>query len=668
MVTRRVFLKSSGMAMVTLGFAPTFVARAAAAASSRRKLLITIFQRGAVDGLNMIVPFGDAAYYQSRPTIAIAKPGATGGAIDLNGFFGLHPRMSALKPLWENRSLAIVHACGSPDATRSHFDAQDYMESATPGVKSTRDGWLNRYLQVARTAHDPLNAVAMTRQMPRSLQGTAPALAMGSVGEFGVRGGMDTRDSFEQAYAAAQDQVLKGTAGDAFDAMRTLSPAGAGQYRPANGAQYPRSPFGQALQEIARLAKADVGLEIAFAESNQWDHHVNEGGATGQIANRLDDFAAWHRRARQGPRRPHGRHRHPDDVGVRTCGGGERQPRHRSRPRQRHDADRRRREGRRGLRPVARARASTSASRAATSRSRPTSAMSSAKSSCVTSARTRPPPPGSFRATASSQRQFRGILRGVTLVDLRTPAVLIERSRVIANIERMQAAARRTGIRLRPHAKTHKSPLVARWQIERGAIGICCAKIGEAEVFADAGIEDIRIPYPLNPVNAARVLCLLDRTHLSFIVDHSAHRAGLVRGDGARRTHRERARQSRRRLSPLRHRSHAPRRGRVHPPRLATCPASRCAGILAHAGHGYHAASEKDLQSVAVEEVRLLTTIAEACRRDGVPLEEISAGATPTARYSLEAGGADRISGRATTCSSIARRSASARRRSTTAR
>jgi uncharacterized protein (DUF1501 family) len=188
--------------------------------------------------------------------------------------------------------LAIVHASGSPDSTRSHFDAQDYMESATPGVKSTRDGWLNRYLQVAHETASPLSAVAMTRQMPRSLQGRAPTLAMGTVGEFGVRGSMDARDSFESAYAAAADQVLKGTANDAFKAMRTLSSAAAErQYRPANGAVYPRTPYGQALQEIARLAKADVGLEIAFAESGQWDHHVNEGGATGQIANRLADFA-----------------------------------------------------------------------------------------------------------------------------------------------------------------------------------------------------------------------------------------------------------------------------------------------------------------------------------------------------------------------------------------
>src|SRR5262245_22572055 len=293
MVTRRIFLKSTGMAMVTLGFAPSFLARTAEAAGQRRKLLVAIFQRGAVDGLNMIVPYGEAEYYRARPTIAVPRPGAAdGAAVDLNGFFGLHPRMSALKPLWDNRSLAIVHACGSPDSTRSHFDAQDYMESATPGVKSTRDGWLNRYLQIAHEGDTPLTAVAMTRQMRRSLQGTAPALAMGSVGEFGVRGSMEARESFEAAYTAAADQVLKGTAAEAFQAMRTLSSAqGERLYRPANGAMYPRTPFGQSLQEIARLAKADVGLEIAFAESNQWDHHFNEGGANGQIANRLDDLS-----------------------------------------------------------------------------------------------------------------------------------------------------------------------------------------------------------------------------------------------------------------------------------------------------------------------------------------------------------------------------------------
>jgi uncharacterized protein (DUF1501 family) len=294
--SRRIFLRQGGMALLTLGFAPAFVSRIAAESVERRKLLIVVFQRGAVDGLNMVVPFGDADYYRARPSIAIAKPGAADGAFDLDGHFGLHPRMAALKPLWDRRELAIVHATGSHDTTRSHFDAQDYMESATPGVKSTKDGWLNRYLSGTGSRDpgaegNPLRGIALTKQMPRSMQGAAPALAIGSTEEFTVAD-MSARLSFEEIYAAAQqDKTLRGAAGEAFDAMKTLAKKTSGQYQPANGASFPRSPFGQAMQEIARLAKSDVGLEIAFAESTQWDHHVNEGAATGQIANRLDDFS-----------------------------------------------------------------------------------------------------------------------------------------------------------------------------------------------------------------------------------------------------------------------------------------------------------------------------------------------------------------------------------------
>ena len=135
MYSRRIFLKNGGLALVSLGFAPQFIARTVAAAEPRRKVLVTIFQRGAVDGLNMIVPFGEPAYYRSRPSIAIPRPNAgPGAALDLDGFFGLHPRLSPLKPLYDAGQLAVVHACGSPDGTRSHFDAQDYMETATPGV------------------------------------------------------------------------------------------------------------------------------------------------------------------------------------------------------------------------------------------------------------------------------------------------------------------------------------------------------------------------------------------------------------------------------------------------------------------------------------------------------------------------------------------------------
>ena len=295
MLSRRVFLKNGSLALVTLGFAPSFLARTAAAETTgRSKKLIAIFQRGALDGLNMIVPFGEAAYYQSRPSIAIPQPGRgqADAAIDLDGFFGLHPRMAPLQRLWDARQLAIVHACGSPDATRSHFDAQDYMESGTPGVKSTQDGWLNRYLKAKAEEHEtPFRAVALAAQMPRALQGPAPAIAMTQIQQFGLRGGGAMPTSFESQYAAAADAVLKKTGREAFDAMRMLQTNNPQNYQPENGAVYPRSGYGDALRQIAQLIKADVGLEVGFTEITGWDHHVNEGSVTGQIANRLDDFA-----------------------------------------------------------------------------------------------------------------------------------------------------------------------------------------------------------------------------------------------------------------------------------------------------------------------------------------------------------------------------------------
>jgi uncharacterized protein (DUF1501 family) len=297
MVTRRVLLRDGAMALVSLGFAPGFVARAAAAATGRRKVLVAIFQRGAADGLNIVVPFAERGYYAARPTIAIPAPSRTAGergaaVIDLDGFFGLHPRLAPLLPLWQKRSLAIVHACGSHDPTRSHFDAQDYMESGTPGVKSTRDGWLNRVLKAGRRDDaSPFRAVALASQLPRTLQGTAPALALTDVSRFGVRAGAATTAAFEAEYAAAADRVLQRTGREAFDAIRQLEAAAPAGYQPANGAVYPRSAYGRALEQIAQLVKADVGLEVAFAESTQWDHHANEGGATGQLANRLGDFA-----------------------------------------------------------------------------------------------------------------------------------------------------------------------------------------------------------------------------------------------------------------------------------------------------------------------------------------------------------------------------------------
>ena len=298
MITRRLFLEDGALALVSLGFAPSFLARTAFAQgrSARAKQLIAIFQRGAVDGLSVIVPFGERDYYRARPSIAIAQPSsAENAALDLDGFFGFNPRLQALKPLWDARQLAVVHACGSPDSTRSHFDAQDYMETATPGIKSTGDGWLNRYLQARRVdGATPFRAVALTPQLPRMLQGPAPALAVNQIGQFGIRGGQAADmmgASFEAEYAAAADRVLNGTGKEAFDAMKMLKVADPAKYEPEHGAEYPRSAFGQSLRQIAQLTKANVGLEVAFADLGGWDTHVNQGAAQGQLAGRLDDFA-----------------------------------------------------------------------------------------------------------------------------------------------------------------------------------------------------------------------------------------------------------------------------------------------------------------------------------------------------------------------------------------
>jgi uncharacterized protein (DUF1501 family) len=254
-MNRRYFLKSGSIALASVGMslsAPAFLERAVLGQKSnggKRKTLIAIFQRGAVDGLNMVVPFGESRYYDARPSIAISKP-ASGNAdavINLDGFFGLHPSMSSFKPLWDSKRLAIVHASGSPDNTRSHFDAQDYMESATPGMKSTSDGWLNRYLQ---SKPDPdrslFRAVSMTKLMPRVLQGHASAVAMSNLSEFAIRAGKSSanlQNGFEALYARKEKDPLAEIGQETFDAVNYLKQANPAQYQPENGAQYPRNPL-----------------------------------------------------------------------------------------------------------------------------------------------------------------------------------------------------------------------------------------------------------------------------------------------------------------------------------------------------------------------------------------------------------------------------------------
>jgi len=297
---RRVFLKSGALALVTMGLSPTFLRRVTFARSvgaQRGKVLICLFQRGAADGLNIVVPFGDPAYYRLRPSIAIPRPGSTDGAIDLDGFFGLHPSLATLQPLWQRGMLVPVQAVGSPSSTRSHFDAQDYMETGTPDVKGTPDGWLNRYLAVRGTCAEcaappsPFRAVAFSQQTPRILEGPAPALAMASLDDFVVHASGPETQRLEALYRTGNADLIHGVGRETFDAVRMLRAADPRRYRPENGADYPRTPFAESLRQIVQLIKSDVGLEIAFADVGGWDTHVNQGGASGQLANRLREFS-----------------------------------------------------------------------------------------------------------------------------------------------------------------------------------------------------------------------------------------------------------------------------------------------------------------------------------------------------------------------------------------
>jgi uncharacterized protein (DUF1501 family) len=294
-ISRRYFLKGGGIAMLGMASLPAFLQRAVAeTAMPNKKKMVVLFQRGAMDGLNVVVPFAEPNYYRLRPTIAIPQPsrGGAEAAIDLDGFFGLHPSLSPLQPLFQSNQLAIVQAVGSPDPSRSHFDAQDFMESGTPGVKSTDDGWLNRALQSApEPESSPFRAVAFGPYLPRTLQGNAPAVAIPDLDQFKMYGPQQTVEGgFEAMYAQTVDRAMRGVGNETFEAVDQLKKINPASYQAENGAQYPPSRFGKSLMEIAELFKADVGLEVAFLDSGGWDHHVNEGGVQGQLSNLLRDL------------------------------------------------------------------------------------------------------------------------------------------------------------------------------------------------------------------------------------------------------------------------------------------------------------------------------------------------------------------------------------------
>jgi uncharacterized protein (DUF1501 family) len=300
MTTRRIFLRNSALAMVGVGTAPLWLKRAlysADAPSPRKKILVAIFQRGAADGLNVVVPHGEKAYYGLRPTIAVPRPSASSderedAAIDLDGFFGFHPSLAPLKPIFDRQHLAIVDAVGSPDPTRSHFDAQDYMESGTPGYKATHDGWMNRALPKAQGKVSPVRAVSLGPTLSRSLAGANPAIALQSIGAFQVRN-PEAAKQFQDMYMASKDRVLQAAGRETFEAVSMLQGVQSHPYTPAAGAEYPRGRLGDSLRQIAQLIKSDVGVEMAFADVGGWDHHVNELGqraSEGQLAVLLRDY------------------------------------------------------------------------------------------------------------------------------------------------------------------------------------------------------------------------------------------------------------------------------------------------------------------------------------------------------------------------------------------
>ena len=293
--------------MFGVGAAPSWLGRAAFAdtsTSQHKKILVAIFQRGAADGLNVVVPFGESTYYTLRPTLAIPKPStsdAADSAIDLNGFFGLHPSLAPLKPIYDAKNLAIVHATGSPDPTRSHFDAQDFMEAGTPGLKATRDGWLNRALAPEAAPISPLRAIALGSSLPRTLRGKNPAIAVNNIIDFQVKDAASSQ-MFESMYEHSVDTVLNGTGKDTFEAVKMLQAIQKQNYTPAGGAAYPGGRFGQSMQQIARMIKANVGVEVAFADIGGWDTHFNQMGAKasqGTLANQLRELgsglAAFHK-------------------------------------------------------------------------------------------------------------------------------------------------------------------------------------------------------------------------------------------------------------------------------------------------------------------------------------------------------------------------------------
>ncbi|WP_348260925.1 DUF1501 domain-containing protein [Telmatobacter sp. DSM 110680] len=297
-MNRRFFLHKGALAVAGTTALPGFLVRSVLAetAGTANRRMVVIFQRGAADGLNVVVPYREKNYYAMRPSIAIPQ----NQVIDLDGFFGLHPAMTSFKPMFDAGQLAIVHAAGSPDMSRSHFDAQDFMESGTPGIKSTEDGWLNRALQAEdqnrrRRQETAFRALALGPEVPRTLAGKIPAIALNNVNSFSVAGRgpapSPAANAFEAMYGSSGDHIFHAAGEETFEAVKMLRAANPAQYQPAAGVDYPNSEFGNRMKQVAQLLKSNLGVEAAFTDIGGWDTHQNQGSVDGQLSQRLRDFS-----------------------------------------------------------------------------------------------------------------------------------------------------------------------------------------------------------------------------------------------------------------------------------------------------------------------------------------------------------------------------------------
>ena len=260
-------------------------------------ILVVVFQRGGMDGINAVIPHGDVDYYHHRRMLAIPEPedGSDQTGIDLDGFFGLHPSLRPLKDLWDEKTLAIVHAVGSPDPTHSHFDAMDYMERGTPGEKAIPTGWIGRHLQTASWQNDsPFRAIGMGGVMQAALRGPVPITTLKSIADFHLQGGTDQLEELRLRLASLYNlgTSLDHHAVETFNAVDILAKIDVNNYTPAANAAYPETEFGMAMKQVAQIAKADIGLEVACVDIGGWDTHNQQGQLDGELPILLQELSS----------------------------------------------------------------------------------------------------------------------------------------------------------------------------------------------------------------------------------------------------------------------------------------------------------------------------------------------------------------------------------------